>query len=849
MPPGFSGTTRPKSNGNTLILFLPCPSSSDGTAETSAPEGNDSKGIPQTSGPDAARAYFFKLAGHLQKHVFACVRTGPPTKIRMQTILNTKTAKPGSNGTTHPKNAKRLGCVCFACLSCSNGEAQGSCEERSGSQGTAQTSSPAVVRAYSFNLVGHIWKHSVWPERGRKQRHGCNTIANNSEFGAPGSSGTIRLILEVKTLYFSGLVRAAPLAHLKPVVRKRPAAAGWPQQPPCKRPAAAVPQPESEGKAESPAWYGEADGLAQNQVFLVTAAKLVNEENKDEGTGGQMLPPLKDPSTITKVQFRAALQDSIANPVYDQKNGGRPPTRSLELDVYVGVVEGKTGEEHHHAALKLFAANHRFLPFKLAMRWRHGIATHWSTSHTKLWSTVRYLHCTTPHKPTVDQQPELWTRDGRKLNLHEECQEPFQAGAWNQLRENRVSAPFATKPKKDSFNKLDFAALVLQHRLLTPNTVLDYVFDKGSKAMQMWVHSRQRKLKEFIQDALEMENARPAAKLEKETEWALIERLGQQTCSCGGDGCVWWSLAVEFFNNNKQIDRQRLAAALRKVICIGPCKEARVPMIVGKPNCAKSTVLDPCRNVFGKQAVLGKPKLGAGNGALGKLAKGGIRFVYFDDNRPVEYAAYPKDNPTIPVTDFLAMFCGQPFSIQVSQSFNDGHPEMEYHKGAAMTAKEEGLWDPVGNVTREEIKHMQARVDLYSATHVVGKNPDDFETSPACGESWCRWILVDSVAFAARHRPRDLGPGAVRRAKALPALPGKETKNNSQRRDKAVLPLEDPCSRVQVSAEQRARIEQKRDEARHRKQQKKQREETVMAEVFEDEENPLGLTTGFEDSD
>ena len=128
---------------------------------------------------------------------------------------------------------------------------------------------------------------------------------------------------------------------------------------------------------------------------------------------------------------------------------------------------------------------------------------------------------------------------------------------------------------------------------------------------------------------------------------------------------MWRRLASDFFENNKEIDKQRLAASLRKVICMGPCKEARVPTIVGEPNCAKSTVLDPIRNVFGQKSVLNKPKLGAANGALSKLAKGSIRFMYFDDYRPVEYAACPKENPTIPVTDFLAMFCGQPFDIQV----------------------------------------------------------------------------------------------------------------------------------------------------------------------------------------
>jgi hypothetical protein len=355
--------------------------------------------------------------------------------------------------------------------------------------------------------------------------------------------------------------------------------------------------------------------------------------------------------------------------------------------------------------------------------------------------------------------------------------------------------------------------------------------EKGSKAMQLWVHTRQRRLKEFIQDALAMEGAKPAAALEKETEWALVERLSQGTCSCGGEGCMWWSLASEFFANNPEIDQQRLAASLRKIICVGPCKEARVPTIVGKPNCAKSTVLDPTRKVFGKEAVLTKPKLGAANGALSGMAKADIRFVYFDDYRPVEYAACPEQNPTVPVTDFLALFCGQPFNIQVSQSFNDGHPTMEYHKGAAMTAKEEGLWDPLGNVTREEIRHMQARVELFRATHVVGENPDEFATSPACAESWCRWVVVDSVAYAARQGPRNLPGGAPPRAKALPALPTTPPSNTTA------------SSGGGLTALQRSQIAEKKEAALRRRQANQRQRQEVMPETRSDEEDPLGLGT------
>ena len=68
-------------------------------------------------------------------------------------------------------------------------------------------------------------------------------------------------------------------------------------------------------------------------------------------------------------------------------------------------------------------------------------------------------------------------------------------------------------------------------------------------------------------------------------------------------------------------------------------KDAKVPTIVGPPNCAKSTLLDPVRNVFGKDAVFGKPELGAANGALSQMAEGGVRSTYLDDDRPVDYAA------------------------------------------------------------------------------------------------------------------------------------------------------------------------------------------------------------------
>jgi len=113
-------------------------------------------------------------------------------------------------------------------------------------------------------------------------------------------------------------------------VKKRPAAAkpkGAPQAVPVNLPSA-VPE-----IAPKPEWHDAADKKASLMNCLVTAAKLVNDEDAVAD------PPLKDPADISKADFQKALLDSLANPMYE-KCGVRPRTRQVALDVYVGVKEG-----------------------------------------------------------------------------------------------------------------------------------------------------------------------------------------------------------------------------------------------------------------------------------------------------------------------------------------------------------------------------------------------------------------------------------------------------------------------------------------------------------------------------
>ncbi len=91
------------------------------------------------------------------------------------------------------------------------------------------------------------------------------------------------------------------------------------------------------------------------------------------------------------------------------------------------------------------------------------------------------------------------------------------------------------------FKKLDFTALVLAEGLHSESQVIEYVQKKGSASMQVFVNKSQRRLKEYIEDAMQWSRAQATAAAERETDWGLIERLATGSCNCSRDGCCsWW---------------------------------------------------------------------------------------------------------------------------------------------------------------------------------------------------------------------------------------------------------------------------------------------------------------------
>ena len=298
---------------------------------------------------------------------------------------------------------------------------------------------------------------------------------------------------------------------------------------------------------------------------------------------------------------------------------------------------------------------------------------------------------------------------------------------------------------------------------------MEYIQNGGSAAMQKFVAAHMSKLEEIIEEAQVWARAREVAVAERQSDWELIKSLAKKSCGCGAGGlCQWYEAADDFLKRNAQtINRGHLAACLARIIHEGPGKNAKVPIIVGAPNSAKSTLFKPVIKVFGFQNVCHRPSEKASM-ALVSVTKKNKRMIFWDEARPVEYAA----RGTVPVGTFLCLFGGGcPQEIQVSQSFANGNPAVLWRRGACMTAKEEGLWDPIpamsGNVpvTKEDIRHMQARMEQFSATAVV---PGDLATVPDCAESFCRWLVVEAANFATGTVERPL---RRLQGRALPAYP------------------------------------------------------------------------------
>jgi hypothetical protein len=474
------------------------------------------------------------------------------------------------------------------------------------------------------------------------------------------------------------------------------------------------------------------DGGLNQQVYLATVSRVLPGHGAAQG--------LRDIANLSRSDLASMMRDSFEHPI-PTPAGGRPRAADSHgglVDILVVAKElHADGSPHFHVVIRL-KHRMRFHAAKRTLQQRHKLPSHWSSSHSQLWSAVRYVHVATPKKPMVDADIYVWAHSGGDVDLTELPKEPCTALAWRKRREAKEANSIAQGMKMPSFNKLDLMSLVLSKHLHTKTQLLAYAQDHGSPQAQLFVSRQQRRLAEFIEDAHEWADAKAEVITNSMTEWDILCKAANTPCPHAPGTCFYTKAVDEIFEKNiATLCPRKLACALKAVLLNGPSKTCRVPILIGASNTGKSTLLYPFDDLFGPKHVLHKPALGS-TFALRNIVKK-KRFIFWDDFRPVEFAH--KD--TVPIATFLSLFIGKDTEIQVSQSFNDGNLDVCWKRGVVFTAKEDGLWDPTSKISAEDVRHLKNRVQEFRLTHVLV----DVKEVESCASCMSRWIAKYSAGY------------------------------------------------------------------------------------------------------
>ena len=299
-----------------------------------------------------------------------------------------------------------------------------------------------------------------------------------------------------------------------------------PDQPPAAQPAPAFNLAAWEADMElGPEVVAAGVERIRRMVYLVTLARVLQHTLVAD-------PNLKDPSTRTARTILTVVRNAIDNPAAGPGGSGRPANRqeSPIKKLIVFREKHQDGSFHFHVGVLLTTAL-GFVTAKRALLARHGLVSHWSSAHSEWWSVVRYGYMPNPPKKpkqALDPAPLKWSKRGVQFDLHEDCQEPYNAQSWR-VRHEKREVEAADEGKACKYTKLDLQSVILSKGLRTKEAVMTYASLRGSASMQAYVKQVQRKLQEHIDDAEEWDSAPAVFASQSLNEWTILCTAAQET--------------------------------------------------------------------------------------------------------------------------------------------------------------------------------------------------------------------------------------------------------------------------------------------------------------------------------
>jgi hypothetical protein len=356
------------------------------------------------------------------------------------------------------------------------------------------------------------------------------------------------------------------------------------------------------------------NSFSRKAVYLITLAAL-RRLSADEAR-----PGLSCPSEWSHADVARVIKNIFEFPL--QSNCNASWGTKLELLSFVvfrerhATRDGETaGPYHWHIAVKA-SESFRFAAYKRALAVNHGVASHWSCSHTGYWSAVRYGFVPSLKKLQADLDPGwfAWSKDGHHPPLFDCSQEPTTSAALKRRRETKVLAAAGAGKTEPRPTEMDFYPIIVQQGFRnTPDDhtayekLVQWLKHHGSPALVTFAWKNRQKLAAIIDDVWTWETVDDVLSLHGQTRIELLAAAARSKCGCGGD---WYRTAVWTLQRNN-INIQALCKDVLKLLQNGRREDTPVLVLMGRLGGeGKSFFYSPLRNVYGLENIQATPQPG-----------------------------------------------------------------------------------------------------------------------------------------------------------------------------------------------------------------------------------------------
>ena len=481
---------------------------------------------------------------------------------------------------------------------------------------------------------------------------------------------------------------------------------------------------------------------ARRMVYLVT---LPHPRRKRSACGVALV----EPQTLTKAAVAEALLDACARPeAADVGNRAQAHVVALESCVVADErhLAGANGVAHGHKHIAVKAQKQfMFLPVKRALLKRHGLASHWSCSHTGYASAVRYLVWPSPRKPrtALDPAPYTWARVGKHPRLLDAKEEPTTSLAIRARMEAAQAKAAEAGKAEPRPSEMDVWPLVVMNNVRHDASrgdaylqLVDLAKRICSPAMVAFLFRIRKKLPSLIEDIWTWETVSDRLATSALSRPAALDAALQQPCVCGGQ----WVASVRASLDANGIDAVDLGHHIGRSFLVGRSETTPVVVLAGlQGGEGKSLVFLPLPAVVGQEFVQASP------------VKGSFPLLGLEHKKVVLLDDWHFHQHALPLSLQLLWYEGKPVPIARPQG-RDGEAGHLLYTGSApifvttplkrIEQMEQSVEQATAEGTSSPYSMLLRRVRVYRFRVRVPPPPAQI---PPCAHCFA-WYLYDAEA-------------------------------------------------------------------------------------------------------